>query len=177
MKKFTLLATVMVMGVSTAFAQGMSPNADSSSSGSMNSPSPATQGDNSMGATNSMGGMNNGSPGVGTTSSNNDSAGNPGPNRANSDFGTQAPGYAQTDPGTHDPSTTRQADTTSDRAPLKGANSFTVGEATRRFERAGYTNVAGLAKDDQSVWRGTAMKDGQQVNVAMDYRGNITATK
>jgi hypothetical protein len=131
-----------------------------------------------MGATNTMGGMNNGAPNVGTSASNNDSAGNPGPSRPNSDFGTEAPGYAQTDPGTHDPVTTRQADTTSDRAPLKGANSFTVGEATRRLTRAGYTNIAGLAKDDQSVWRGTAMdKDGQKVNVAMDYRGNITATK
>jgi hypothetical protein len=59
-------------------------------------------------------------------------------------------------------------------APLKGANSFTVGEATRRLNRAGYTDISGLTKDDQSVYHATAMKNGAKVNVAMDYRGNIT---
>ena len=35
-------------------------------------------------------------------------------------------------------------------------------------------NVSALRKDDQGIWRGTAMKDGKQVNVAVDFRGNIT---
>ena len=35
--------------------------------------------------------------------------------------------------------------------------------------------VSELAKDDKSIWRGHAMKDGKAVDVALDYQGNITA--
>jgi hypothetical protein len=59
-------------------------------------------------------------------------------------------------------------------APVPGANSFTEAEARNRLEARGYSNVTGLAKDDQSIWRGTAMKDGRSVNVALDYQGNVT---
>jgi hypothetical protein len=93
--------------------------------------------------------------------------------RPNSDYGTLEPGSADT---TRDsiPSTTRNADTTETRAPLAGANSFTQAEAERRIISQGYTQVSGLAKDDQSIWRGTAVKNGTPVDVAMDYRGNVT---
>ena len=57
-----------------------------------------------------------------------------------------------------------------------GANSFTEAQAKERLEAAGYTNVSGLRKDDQGIWRGTATKDGKQVNVAVDFRGNISAS-
>ncbi len=98
--------------------------------------------------------------------------------RPNSTYSAQDPGTSVTTPGVNAPSTTRAADSTETRAPLKGANSFTLGEATRRLEKAGYTNVTGLAKDDQSVWRGMATdKDGQSVDIALDYRGNITAAQ
>ena len=60
-------------------------------------------------------------------------------------------------------------------APVAGANSFTMAQAQKRIEDQGYTQVLGLAKDDKSVWRGRAMKDGKAVNVALDYQGNITA--
>ena len=59
-------------------------------------------------------------------------------------------------------------------APLPGANSFTEGQAKSRLEANGYTNVTGLKKDDNGVWKGTAMNAGAQVNVSVDYRGNIT---
>ena len=59
-------------------------------------------------------------------------------------------------------------------APLPGANSFTEGQAKSRLEANGYSNVTGLSKDDNGVWRGTATHSGAQVNVAVDYRGNIT---
>src|ERR1700730_7899756 len=59
-------------------------------------------------------------------------------------------------------------------APLPGANSFTQGEAQARIEKAGYTNVSGLAKDDQGIWRGTAFKNGKSVKVSLDYKGNIS---
>jgi opacity protein-like surface antigen len=58
-------------------------------------------------------------------------------------------------------------------APVSGANSFTEGQAKSRIESNGYTNVSGLRKDDQGVWRGTAMKDGRQVNVSLDFQGNV----
>jgi opacity protein-like surface antigen len=58
-------------------------------------------------------------------------------------------------------------------APVAGANSFTEGQAKSRIESNGYTNVSGLRKDDQGVWRGTATKDGRQVNVSLDFQGNV----
>jgi hypothetical protein len=54
-------------------------------------------------------------------------------------------------------------------------SSFTMAQAQKRFEDQGYTQVSALAKDDKSIWRGHAMKDGKAVNVALDYQGNITA--
>ena len=59
-------------------------------------------------------------------------------------------------------------------APVAGANSFTEGQAKSRLEANGYTNVTGLKKDDNGVWKGTATNAGAQVNVSVDYRGNIT---
>ena len=59
-------------------------------------------------------------------------------------------------------------------APVAGANSFTEGQAKARIEARGYANVAGLAKDNSGLWRGTAMKDGKPVNVTLDYQGNVT---
>jgi hypothetical protein len=59
-------------------------------------------------------------------------------------------------------------------APVEGANSFTEGQAKSRIEREGFTNVSGLTKDAQGVWRGTAMKDGKQVSVSLDFQGNVT---
>ena len=59
-------------------------------------------------------------------------------------------------------------------APLKGSNSFTEGQAKSRLEANGYSNVSGLKKDDNGVWRGTATHAGAQVSVSLDYRGNIT---
>ena len=58
-------------------------------------------------------------------------------------------------------------------APVAGANSFTESEARSRIEAHGYTGVSELMKDDQSIWRGTAMKDGKSVAVSLDYQGNI----
>ena len=57
--------------------------------------------------------------------------------------------------------------------PLPGANSFTESQARDRIEANGYSGVTALKKDEQSIWRGTAMKDGKSVNVALDYKGNV----
>ena len=62
-------------------------------------------------------------------------------------------------------------------APFKGANSFTKGEARRRIERNGFTEVSGLAKDRNGIWRGRAKRAGapagQTVEVYCDYQGNV----
>lgn len=94
--------------------------------------------------------------------------------RPNTDYGTLDPGTADTRAGVAQPSTTRGADSTETTAPLTGANSFTQAEATRRIQSQGYSQISGLAKDDQSVWRGTALKGGTPVAVALDYKGNVT---
>ena len=57
--------------------------------------------------------------------------------------------------------------------PVQGRNSFTEGEAKSRIEKSGFTNVSKLAKDDNGVWRGQAMKDGKQVDVSLDFEGNV----
>jgi hypothetical protein len=59
-------------------------------------------------------------------------------------------------------------------APVPGANSFTEGQARSRIEEAGFSNVSELRKDDQGIWRGRAMRGGQQVGVALDYQGNVS---
>lgn len=69
---------------------------------------------------------------------------------------------------------TNKADSGTTAAPVAGSNSFTETEAKYRLEKHGYTNVMDLKKDDQSVWRGVATKDGKAVGVALDYQGNIT---
>jgi putative membrane protein len=58
-------------------------------------------------------------------------------------------------------------------APLPGANSFTEAQATARIAELGYSNVSGLAKDADGVWRGTATKDGKTTSFALDFKGNI----
>ena len=56
----------------------------------------------------------------------------------------------------------------------KGRNSFTEAQARGRIAKDGYSNVSKLAKNDNGVWQGTAMKAGAKVNVALDYKGNVT---
>ena len=65
-------------------------------------------------------------------------------------------------------------DTKNPNAPVEGANSFTEGQAQARIEKAGFTKVSGLKQDAKGVWRGTAMRGGKQVNVAVDFQGNVT---
>jgi hypothetical protein len=60
-------------------------------------------------------------------------------------------------------------------APVEGANSFTEDQAKERLVEAGYADVTGLKLDDKGVWRGTGMKDGKSVNLALDFQGNIVA--
>lgn len=60
-------------------------------------------------------------------------------------------------------------------APAAGANSFTEGQAKSRIEAAGYSNVSGLTKDKDGIWRGKGAKGGSTHNVSLDYQGNVVA--
>jgi hypothetical protein len=64
----------------------------------------------------------------------------------------------------------RQADAG---APLKGANSFTEGQAKDRALSHGLTDVGALKKDDDGIWRGAALQEGKSVEVAVDFKGNV----
>jgi putative membrane protein len=59
--------------------------------------------------------------------------------------------------------------------PVAGANSFTEGQAKSRIESQGFTNLSGLTKDDQGIWRGNATKDGRNVSVSLDFHGDVFA--
>lgn len=60
-------------------------------------------------------------------------------------------------------------------APLKWANSFTEAQAHDRATAYGLSSVAGLKKDADGIWRGTAQKDGKPVSVGIDYKRNVVA--
>jgi hypothetical protein len=61
-------------------------------------------------------------------------------------------------------------------APIKGANSFTEGQAKDRAIAHGVESVADLKKDDDGIWRGTGTHNGKTVQIAVDYKGNVVAT-
>jgi putative membrane protein len=77
------------------------------------------------------------------------------------------------------PATTGETETSTNAAgsaaPVAGANSFTEGQAKSRIQDAGYSEVSGLAKDDNGIWRAQAKKDGKNMPVALDYQGNVTS--
>ncbi len=59
-------------------------------------------------------------------------------------------------------------------APLKGANSFTEGQAKdRAIAHGGVDAVSDLKKDDDGVWRGKGTLAGKPVEIAVDYKGNV----
>lgn len=61
-------------------------------------------------------------------------------------------------------------------APLKGANSFTEGQAKDRAIANGVESVSSLKKDDDGIWRGTANHGGKTVQIAVDYKGNVVTS-
>lgn len=69
--------------------------------------------------------------------------------------------------------TTTTAPSRTNAAPVAGANSFTMSQARSKIEDKGFANVTNLKKDSKGVWRGTAMKSGKSVAVALDYQGNV----
>ncbi len=59
-------------------------------------------------------------------------------------------------------------------APAAGASSFTQEQARGRLENQGFSNISSLTQDESGLWRGSATMNGQVLNVAVDYQGNVT---
>ena len=57
--------------------------------------------------------------------------------------------------------------------PAHGSNSFTKGQAQGRIKHAGFSKVSSLHMDHHGVWRGKGVKNGQPVQVWLDYKGNV----
>jgi hypothetical protein len=57
----------------------------------------------------------------------------------------------------------------------RGANSFTEAQARNRLQQHGYRQVSALTKDPDGIWRGSAVRNGHQVHVGLDYKGNISS--
>jgi hypothetical protein len=55
------------------------------------------------------------------------------------------------------------------------SNSFTESQAKGHIEKAGYTDVTGLAKGADGLWTATAKKGGKTMTVALDFKGAVTA--
>lgn len=80
-----------------------------------------------------------------------------------------------TTPATPAPATRMAPDVTGTTDLKAGANSFTESQARNRIETSGFSNLTDLAKDDQGIWRGKAMKDGKTLSVSLDFKGNVSA--
>ena len=68
----------------------------------------------------------------------------------------------------------KRGHTINDGSAKPGANSFTEGEARTHILHSGYTDVSALTKGQDGVWRGTATRNGAQVSVALDFKGNVS---
>lgn len=70
----------------------------------------------------------------------------------------------------------KPAHTVNDGTAKRGANSFTEKQAQEHIEKSGFNAVTGLAKGDDGVWRGQAMRNGVTTDVAMDFKGNVSTS-
>ena len=144
-----LAAAALAAGLTVAAAQTPTPSqVQTPPAGTTTNPPAANPGNAAPGA-------NTGSNTSGTTTGSSNPAVNP---AGNAPSGVNASG---------------QATVVSLTALERGANSFTENQARTRLEGAGLSNVTELAKDDQGIWRGKAMRNGQSVTVGFDYKGNI----
>ena len=94
------------------------------------------------------------------------------PNRPNPPNATVAPPNTTTDQS-HNPATATTSNANDTAAPAKGSNSFTENQAKDRIAQRGYSNVSDLQKDNDGIWRGHAQHSGSDVQVWLDYKGNV----
>jgi hypothetical protein len=93
-----------------------------------------------------------------------------------SGLGTGGSAITNNPPGTGPRSDAATQRSTTANAPgaIAGANSFTEGQARGRAEAAGYSQVGDLTQDNDGVWRGPAMHNGQRVQVGIDFQGRVS---
>lgn len=89
-------------------------------------------------------------------------------------FGTEGP-LSERSGSPAQPAVPAPTDRKAAAAPVAGSSSFTLREARRRIETGGFSQVTGLQKDRDGVWRGKAMRNGAAVGVFCDYQGNVGA--
>lgn len=77
--------------------------------------------------------------------------------------------------GPETPPMREPANTVDSAALAPGANSFTKSQARNRLAKDGYTQISGLTKGSDGIWRGAATKNGAPVHVSLDYRGRVSS--
>jgi hypothetical protein len=87
--------------------------------------------------------------------------------------GPTAPGGAVSPPQANSAVNADANTTATDVAPA--SNSFTESQAKGHIENAGYTNVTALTKTPDGMWTAKATKAGKTMNVALDFKGAVTA--
>lgn len=58
--------------------------------------------------------------------------------------------------------------------PGRSVSAFTEAQARSRLRQNGYREVSGLTMDPDGTWRGSVTRNGHQVHVALDNKGNIS---
>jgi len=59
---------------------------------------------------------------------------------------------------------------------IANPNANNPGAPAARIEAAGYSNVSGLIKDKDGIWRGKASRGSTTVvDVTLDYQGNVVS--
>src|SRR4051812_38920150 len=86
-----------------------------------------------------------------------------------------APGGAVSPPPSAQNEAVNTDGNTSDTSVAAASNSFTEGQARGHIEEAGYTDVTGLTKSPEGLWTAKAKKGGKTVDVALDFKGAVTA--
>ena len=81
---------------------------------------------------------------------------------------------AQSDAPARSTSVVKATHTVNDGKAEAGHNSFTEAQARGHISKSGYASVSRLTKGDDGIWRGTAMKNGASVKVALDFKGNVS---
>ena len=91
-------------------------------------------------------------------------------------FGTGGPRSERNNASPAQPTVaTSDADRKTAAAPMPGSSNFTMNEARRHIETGGFSQVTGLKKDRDGIWRGKAIRNGAAVGVFCDYQGNVGA--
>lgn len=86
--------------------------------------------------------------------------------------GAMAPGGAMSPPAAN---AAVDVNAQTDPALAAASNSFTESQARGHIENAGYSDVTNLTKTADGIWTARAKKAGKTMDVALDFKGSVTA--